>query len=385
MVVDGVRDLIVDGTLGSGSVIPSERSLAAHFKVNRKAVRRALMLLAENGVVQAHGSRARTVSPTAVQRLLPQQVPTVRSALLQQCMLVLSPPVHDDRRGFMSAIINGLAAGIREAGYDTINVHPNKIADSSIDPSVIDLLRASPAGLLLPEFSPHAPVPARLLSLCAEFGVPVVLYGSLPELAQYDRVVSDHDSGSYQLAKWLTARGCKRILQIAPTVPSYWFNARRTGFERAIHESQLELLAPEKIVTRSIDKSEWTEDYFHEATRHTAGYLVPFLLGPNPVDAIVAMTDSGAHQIIAACEFLGKCPQKDVTIVGYDNYWAYAPDSKAIGYSVAATIDKLNYECGMEMVKLLLQRINGELPATPQTRVIPPELIVVENDSNRPA
>jgi DNA-binding LacI/PurR family transcriptional regulator len=379
VVVEGLRGLIVDGTLGTGSVIPSERSLAAHFKVTRKAVRRALTLLTENGVVQSHGSRARTVSPTASRTLSPARAIPRRSAVLQHCMIVLAPPVHDDRRGFMTAIISGVSAGIRQAGFDAINIHPNKIADDLIDPSVVDLLRLSPAGLLIPEFRNQA-ISAKLSAVCVEHGVPVVAYGSLPELQRFDRVVSDHESGSYQLTRWLASRSRKRILQIGTSVPNHWFAARRAGFERAIREANLELLPPEPIITRLMDLSGWTEAYFHEATRHTAGYLFPFVLGPNPVDAIVAITDSGAHQSIAACEFLGKTPQKDVFVVGYDNNWANSPDAQSVGHPVIATIDKLNYECGMEMVKLLLQRINGELPPEPQTRVVQPQLIIIEAD-----
>ena len=380
LVVEGVTELIARGTLGSGSIVPSERSLAAHFKVNRKAVRRALMLLATNGVVQSHGPRARTVAPAAAGRITAaRRVEAVRSQpFVRQCMVILAPEVHDDRRGFMTAITNGVAAGVRAAGYDGISVHPNKVTGGLIDSSVMELLQARPAGLLLPEMAGQQ-ISSQLLRTCHELKIPTVVYGSAPELAGNDRVVSDHDRGSYQLTQWLIERGCKRILQIAPSTDSYWYGHRRGGYERAVNEAGLSTLPDEQIIVRGIDKSEWTEQFFAEATRHTAGYLFPFLMKEHPADAIMALTDSNANQIIAACQFLGKQPHRDVVVVGYDNYWAYSPDASSIDRPVAATIDKLNFEAGMEMVKLLMQRINGELPVEPVTRVLDPQLVVVDD------
>jgi DNA-binding LacI/PurR family transcriptional regulator len=379
-VVEGVADLIAQGALGTGSVLPSERSLAAHFKVNRKAVRRALMLLAENGVLQSHGLRARTIAPAALEILAidrAKQTGVKTSAFMQHCMVVLTPHVHEDRRGFIAAISNGVFAGIRQAGFDLIQVHPNKLANGVIDASVTELLDSRPAGVLLPEiFGPV--VSKELMSLCRELGIPAVVYGGHAGSAQHDRILSDHDAGAYALTKWLIGQGRKRILQISPVAETYWFGGRRSGYERAVREAGLELLAPLPIPSRNVDRSEWTVEYFSDAVRHSAGYLFPFLHSPHPVDAIMALSDSSGHQVIGACEYLGKRAHKDVTVVGYDNNWADGPDLGHIPVSVAATVEKQNFESGIEMVRLMRERLEGKLPSAPQTRVMTPQLVVVQ-------
>ena len=47
---------------------------------------------------------------------------------------------------------------------------------------------------------------------------------------------------------------------------------------------------------------------------------------------------------------------------------------------VAATVDKQNFEPGMEMVRLMRERIEGKLPPEPQTRVMPPQLVILQEN-----
>ena len=101
VVVEGVAELIAQGELEIGTMLPSERLLAAHFKVNRKAVRRALGLLINNGVVKDMGLRARTVTPAAVEMLAGsrrREADTAKPTFMRKCMVVLTPEPNEDRR-----------------------------------------------------------------------------------------------------------------------------------------------------------------------------------------------------------------------------------------------------------------------------------------------
>ncbi|MDQ0349182.1 FCD domain-containing protein [Ancylobacter vacuolatus] len=63
-VAERLQQLMLDGTLGEGDVLPSERELMEQFKVGRPAIREALMSLQKAGLVSiANGERARVVRP----------------------------------------------------------------------------------------------------------------------------------------------------------------------------------------------------------------------------------------------------------------------------------------------------------------------------------
>ena len=106
------------------------------------------------------------------------------------------------------------------------------------------------------------------------------------------------------------------------------------------------------------------------------GYLWEHFSGARSADAILALTDGASYPITAACRLLGKEPNRDVTIVGYDNYWQDSPHRQWEPAGPAATIDKLNLDLGQELMNLLLARAEGKLPAEPQLRLIKPELRV---------
>ncbi|WP_428032429.1 transcriptional regulator NanR [Ancylobacter sp.] len=63
-VAERLQQLMLDGTLGEGSLLPSERDLMEQFQVGRPAIREALMSLQKAGLVSiANGERARVVRP----------------------------------------------------------------------------------------------------------------------------------------------------------------------------------------------------------------------------------------------------------------------------------------------------------------------------------
>lgn len=63
-VAERLQQLMLDGTLGEGALLPSERDLMEQFQVGRPAIREALMSLQKAGLVSiANGERARVVRP----------------------------------------------------------------------------------------------------------------------------------------------------------------------------------------------------------------------------------------------------------------------------------------------------------------------------------
>jgi DNA-binding LacI/PurR family transcriptional regulator len=204
-------------------------------------------------------------------------------------------------------------------------------------------------------------------------GVPVVVYGDSAEVAGFHRVASDHAQGSYDLTRWLIERGCRRILEFWPApANSYWFTRRHEGYERAMREAQLEALPP--CLHPSYEPALNDNERFQKAIRVVAGYLAEHL-SRNPVHAIMAATDGNVSVIAGACRLLGKEPNKDVLIVGYDHYWEDTLERQLEPSVPLATVDKRNPEMGAAMVQMVNECIAGRMDDSPQCRMLAPRLV----------
>lgn len=58
-----LRTEIESGEFGPGDVLPSERALAAEYGINRETVRRAIQLLAIEGIVRSYQGSGTLVFP----------------------------------------------------------------------------------------------------------------------------------------------------------------------------------------------------------------------------------------------------------------------------------------------------------------------------------
>ena len=71
----------------------------------------------------------------------------------------------------------------------------------------------------------------------------------------------------------------------------YWLAQRDVGYELAIKEAGLESIPPQVVYDPSYKESGDTKQEFEFRSRVMAGYLVEYLQGPEPIDAIMAASD----------------------------------------------------------------------------------------------
>ena len=90
----------------------------------------------------------------------------------------------------------------------------------------------------------------------------------------------------------------------------------------------------------------------------------------------MAPSDGLIFPLAAACRLCGRQVHEDVALVGYDNYWAESPERSFDPTVPLVTVDKQNRRMGEELVRLLVDRSQGKLPAEPQDRLVQPELVV---------
>lgn len=368
-----LRQWIQQGHLPAGEELPPEYDLARLLHVSRTTLRAAIKTIEEEGLLRYKENRRRVVVGS----------PHRNGSVLSNTIAVLTniPDRPDDHRkakspaGWERFIQIGLIDAIQEQGMHALTLK----MDSSQKSVVKSLIADSPKGLVVMHPSMH---PASTLELAETFrsnGIPVVFYG-FTDLAKFDTVASDSEWGCYILAKWLIENGRRRILRVwgSPEhggIPE-WRRRRDIGYERAMAEYKLESI-PAVDPPFMYAKDPHSEEHFQMSVRVMVGHLYEYLHSPTPVDAIMALTDGTSFALAAACRALGKEPGKDISIVGYDNYWPDSPLRAYESFIPEATVDKLNLQLGHELMDLLLARSRGELPAEPQQRLVKPELRII--------
>ncbi len=370
-VVSHLRGWIEDGTLSQGQQLPSERTLAQQLGVSRETVRSALEVLFEEGLIRPNGARSRIVSVPVDQKQ------TTRGAgkLLENSVAVLTRHVEAraSRRssGWYEYFAQGVTVAVRESGLHVLTLHPDRASEEEIE----HLCEAAPRGVVVVDTIGDSSAALREAQILQKRGVPVVVLGDAPHLEGFDRVASDHETGSYELTKWLLAQGRRRPLLLWQAPPGVsWFAPRRAGYERAMREAGLEALPVIEMEPIFADDLALWE----KSARATAGYLVEHLVGATPADAVMVATDSAAFAAAAACRLCGRQPSRDVLIAGYDNYWRDCAERSFESAVPAVTVEKFNDQIGAQAVRLLLDRVSAHLPCEPQLRLVAPQVIATE-------
>ncbi len=369
-----LKQWIHQGQLLRGEQLPAENELARLLNVSRTTVRAAVKALEQEGLLRYNENRRRIiVGPAQPSGGLVADTVAILTHLTD------TPSDHlpsQAQTGWERYIQIGLIDSLRGARMHALTLHIDLLQNELIQ----TLIAHPPRGLVVLRPSLHPSASLELAIALRDKGVPVVFYG-FTDLAKFDTVASDSAAGCYELTNWLISRGRRRLLRVWPASPKgekpKWLRERAAGFERAITEHGLELL-PVTEYPNLWNPQVDTQEHFELRARLMAGYLVEHLKGPKPVDALLALTDGDCYALAAACRILGKEPNRDIAIVGYDNYWQESPDGHWETSRPLATVDKLNISIGHELTSLLLARLKGKLPPEPQLRLIQPELKIIE-------
>jgi DNA-binding LacI/PurR family transcriptional regulator len=384
-VIHYLRKRIDDGTLVAGQPLPSGRELSRRLQVNPRTVRSALETLSQEGFIRPSGPRLHIVSarnggaapaaPTAAVRPL---------SLMRDAVLVLSNEPYNADDPTNDAAEMGAIQESRAHRLNVFALHPQNLGEATLE----RLRNDPPLGAVISELFATG-LSSRLAAQLHGAGVPVVVYGDAPGMAGFDRVTSDHEEGAYRLTLFLLERGCVRPRNLwvveaavidgkAPL--EYWLPERRAGYERAMREAGREPL-PEILVAAS-PYGESDPAIFERTARHFLGYMAEHLAAPESArpDALLIDTDWHLPLIAAACRLLGREPNRDIALVGYDNTWHQTPLRLVEPVPPLATVDKRLFEIGREMTNLLVERVRGTLPAAagPHLRRVAPEMLTRE-------
>lgn len=364
--VAALRDDILLGRIRPGERLPAEETLASQLSVSRGTLRLALAGLEEEGLVRRRRNQGCIVSPSASS-----------SGLMASTVVLLSnvpeadtPPghVHGSK---LHAINSGVFAAVTSAGLSFMSIYGEPYGEDVANRLLADRPYAILINGLAWERSSQA---QRFVARLVDAGLPVVIQTGDPIFAMADRIASDHEGGAYAVTRWLAAQGRQRILRFWPGADDWFIKAHDRGYERAIAEAQLASLPP-LIIPGIIERQPGDRANFELRTRQIVGFLMEHLAGSNPVDAIMVVNDGYAFLAAAACRLLGKVPNRDVLIAGYDNMWHDMPERQWEPAAPVVSVDKQNQRIGEELVRLMQDRLSGTLPPERQYRMVPQKLV----------
>ena len=355
----GIQQFIQSRGWVEGQRLPAEEALAQQFNVSRSTLRKALDELSQQGHVRREPHRGCVVATHGESD----------STLVSRAVAVINDlhPPSDSSPAERSS------AGIKQGMLDAAN-HLRRTAllmslDSITSATTRQLIDARPQGLVMLCWRVCSPEARQFAALFHKAKIPVVAFGmdDVPEaVAGYDRVSSDHESGTRKLLELLARQGRKRVLRLwTPPSTVHWIAAHNLAYETSAPALGLKSLPP-VYVPGIPEQQDGDLQAFNARTRHFAGYLAEHLSPARRVDAVMVATDSEVYNVAAACRLLGCRPGEDILITGYDNYWSMAVERKFEPAIPFATVDKRNSTIGAELIRLLDERIAHRSKRAPQ-------------------
>lgn len=190
--------------------------------------------------------------------------------------------------------------------------------------------------------------------------LPIVFFDRVDESHETSRVIIDDYEASYNAVNHLVSQGCKRIALVVGPQNLVNSKKRHDGYRDALADNQL-----------AFDKDLLVVTEFH--TSEVQSITEHFLSLNRIPDAIFAINDAFAIEMISYLKANGIAIPKDMAVVGFNN--------DVVGKFLdppLTSVDSPAHDLGIESVKLLLSHIQSdELPATCKT--LKSKLIVRES------
>lgn len=368
-VMEYLRFQIDEGDLKPGDKLPSQGFLRKKYGFTQSTIERAHELLEKDGYIERLERKGIFVTPPEKRKH------EAAVGLMNRSVLILADNgnakhEHHKQTGWSDYLMRGAVNEVLEQSRNVMSMAPLDLKTSDIE----YWTKHPPLGLVMIGEPVSTPLMLEIAHRLQALNTPVVVYGNAPELKGFDRVISDHEQGNYELTRWLLERGCRCILPMrGESGEAYWIPMRERGYERALHEANVAPMSP--CIFPQYPRSEDSHEHFDNAVKVVAQSLGDYIERNGSIDAIMAVTDGAINVLAGACRSLGLEPNRDVIFVGYDHYWEDVEERKFEQTKPLATIDKRNVEMGAQMVQLLSERIAGEVDDAPQCRKVAPQLL----------
>jgi len=341
-IADQIRDEIVNSA--ENTFLPSERELAERFSAERLTVRRALKLLAEEGIISTIPGKGSLISPG----VRPAAARVVKANGSSSILFILSGLGETMKQPFVANLYNRLDKLCYQQGYSL------QYVNIGYGDSVQNMTKAmgEVSGVIF-----YSRIDMPFISAARELGVPMVLLSN--KIEGLPGIVYDNINGCYDAVTHLIENGCRHIAFIGGP-PEYLNSVQRLeGYRRSLAVHQMEY--DERLVING----DWDFE---------SGFACITRLIENDVafDGVMASNDTMALGAMRALSQYKIRVPRDVKIVGFDNIESgvYSiPSLSSVSFSTK-TVTWL----AMTMLKSIM-----EGRPTADSLMLPTQLIVRES------
>lgn len=345
--VEDLKNKIFSGELKAKDKLPSENELSASYGISRQTVRKALQILTQEGYIYAEHGRGTFCSER------------VRHTKQSKNIAVITTYLSDY---IFPRVIQGIDKVMTDAGYSILlknTRNSRKIEARCLE----ELLQKDIDGLIIePSKSQIFCSHMHLYEQLDEFEIPYVfIQGSLKQLEHKPQILMDDFAGAYEITKYLTDIGHKKIVGIFKADDMQGLN-RHNGYALALQKAGL-TYDPNLVI--------WF--YTEDRTVHPYQSVIHIMEEVADIDGIVCYNDQIAVEAIRALRHIGKHVPRDVSVTGYDNSLLAQAEGVSLT-TIAHPQEKLGEMAAEMLLELMNQKKKGEKEN--QKIVIPPELII---------
>ena len=326
-----LRAEIVSGKYDRTRKLPSDRMLMRRFSVARATVQTAMKELMDKKLVERRPGYGTFLADLA-------------GTKAAQKFAMIVPDIYYP---FYERICRGISDAAKKRGWSILSVslgfgNMRERALRAVDFAGV-CIRERVSGVFfqpLQFITDSEKVNRDILTFFKNANIPVVLLDSdfvaPPNRSEYDLIGVDNTGIGYTLAKHVIAAGAKRIMYFSNPLPAPTSLKRGTGVGLAVTEAGLP----------------WNRNnvYFADPTDTRAAARV--FAGRNRPDAIIAVNDHVALQLLKTLTAIGKRVPDDVLLAGVNG----DPDAAEADPPLTTAVQPC-YEIGTTAVSLMFERL----------------------------
>jgi LacI family transcriptional regulator len=301
------------GEYAPGTWLPTERSLAGEFDVDRSTVRAALTDLAKRGMVVRIPGRRPWVSdeyrPDGAADIAAPRKPAVDAiaAILPQHPIY--PAAQSILRG-VSRTLRQHEASHRLLIFDTQD-DASRDASAERERRALETVAADGVGAVLLWHVGGDTTLSLALRLQSEAGVALVFVDRCPEGVGCDFVGVDNRAAARAAVERLLALGHRRIACVSDGSPASTVRERIAGHREALVAHGL----PADLALVQTVSPEFP----------VGAALATLLALPDPPTAVFTINDIVAHGVIIEAERRSLRVPEDLSVIGFDDLEQYSP------------------------------------------------------------
>lgn len=270
-------------------------------------------LARELGISKSTVSRALTDHPNVhpetrkrvleIAQLYDYQPNMLAKGLIQRKTYHLGVVIPDIEKPFFASIVSGIQKVAFQAGYRIIITQSNESAEEEV--ANIEALVLSRVDGLLVCHTRETSNFEQIYQIHKK-GLPIIQFARICPGLPVTKVVENDVEGSYLVVRHLLESGSRRIALLSGPQDLMVCQLRKEGYKKAIGEAGI-----------SMDRNLVFHTNFLE--KDIASALDQWMTLSSPPDAIFAIYDRGAIELIRQLKLRGKKIPEDIQIAGFGN------------------------------------------------------------------